>query len=190
MIKPTTIGGFTLYVNPLAAGPEYVARENNTGIEKKTRVADAQAGNYESAFDGRYVMLLADGSQGKHGQDDLILAVFDTGSKNFVSFQVPADDLYHTVSGPANPQWLWVKNGGSQPNTYPGDPGGALGPYRFVSPTEVEWVTTEVNTSGLVIKYILWRRTFSPATGVMEAAVRYITEAANDPAAPTEPSWY
>ena len=110
VIKPTTIGNFTYYVRGLPLGAEYVARENSTGIEKVARIGDSYGGYYEISSDSRYASITSDVTQGKHGQDDLVAAVFDVIAKDFVRFNVPESSLFHAVSGPANPFWLWVKN--------------------------------------------------------------------------------
>jgi hypothetical protein len=188
MLRPITINGFTFGVNP---GVEYVAREDATGIEKKIQIAPWQGGYYEAASDGRYVSIASVINQGKAGIDDLVLAVFDCQAKAWMNYgALPPASLWHPVSGPANPFWLWIKNGG-QVAGFPRDAGGQIGRVGFVSASEIEWVTTEPvdNTTGN-FSYKLWRRTFSPANGdIMPFAGAVSTWPTNLKTA-IEPVWF
>ena len=162
MLRPITLNGFTFGVLP---GVDYIAHEIATGIESKIRIADWQGGYYEHGSDGRYVSVASVINQGKAGIDDLVVAIFDCQQKAWVNFGAqPPSSLFHPISGPANPNWLWIKNGG-QVSGFPGNPGGSVGRVTFVSVGEIEWVTTEPVDAEGGFSYMRWRRSFVPATG-------------------------
>ena len=187
MLREKTVNGFTFGINP---GVEYVAREDGTGIEKKIQIAPWQGGYYEAASDGRYVSIASVINQGKSGIDDLVLAVFDCQGKAWMSYgALPPASLWHPVSGPANPFWLWIKNGG-QVSGYPGNGGGQIGRVGFVSASQVEWVTTEPPDSQGNFSYNIWRRKFDLATGAMEPFGSAVNTWATTLKTATEPPWF
>lgn len=187
MFRIKTIGAFSFYVLPTL---EYVAREDLTGIAKPIRIAPAMGGFYELASDSRFVAIAGDCGQGKHGSDELVVAVFDVQAKTWKNFSnQPQQNLFHGINSLANPNWLWIKNGG-QVSGYPRDPGTSIGNYRFLSTSEIEWVTSEHGSNELDASYKRWRRMFDPATGALQL-IREITPAfIVNPADHKTPEWY
>lgn len=187
-MRTATINGFTFEIRPTSSCGEYVVTGN--GVERVTRIAPGFGGYYVIANDARYVVMASDVAQGKHGQEDLVICSFDMQAKEFVKFQVPESSLFHSVGGPANPEWLWAKNGGSQPSTFPADLGGLCGRYDFLSVNTIQLVNIELFNDGNNKAYYLYNRSFDPATGMMQPFDLVEGPWPVDPANPTEPPWF
>lgn len=187
MIKPTTIGGLIFGVEPYVDAPLYTARDAS-GILAQCMIGRSLGGYYEIGADAEYIVILADAEQGKHGGDELVAAAFKRSAGRFVDYLsagLPEGKLFHAVSGPANPNFVWIKNGGqANPAVYPRDPGGTIGRYRVVTTRRLRWETMQVNTVGLTISYQLWERSFDPATGIVGPLGDPIDQRAVDPAKP------